>query len=378
MKNRWYAIVAAVALAAAGLVVPSRGAAQSNPARDDRDQSWTRADLERIQRRVEETMRHAQAQLSRQLAELQARHAEIAWAAQEPVLRVQEQLRQRLVETQAQRATALLAAQEASVRARQEVERALAAAQDRNFSVLVTDEGSGWLGVSIQEVTAGRVKELKLPAERGVYVSDVESDSPAAKAGLKAGDVITELNGTRVEGTSQFTRLIRETPAGRTVQLTVWRDGREQTMSAELASPTNRLRTLVGPQARSYSYSFTMPRLEGLLSLARPILGVSIQDVSGQLGKYFGAPDGEGVLITEVNSGSPAEKAGLKAGDVIVKVAGDRVRNSAELRQKLQEKRDQKIVPIGVIRKGAEMTVNVEVEQPKPPVRRSISRRVAI
>jgi len=79
-----------------------------------------------------------------------------------------------------------------------------------------------------------------------------------------------------------------------------------------------------------------------------------------------------------VNSGSPAEKAGLKAGDVIVKVAGERIRNSSELRAKLREKREQKTVAIGVVRKGAEMSFNVEVEQPKPPERRTISRRVTL
>jgi len=96
------------------------------------------------------------------------------------------------------------------------------------FDFAGMDGESGWLGVGVDEVTAERAKELKLPAERGVLVTEVQADSPAAKAGLKVNDVITEFNGQRVEGTAQLRRLIRETPSGRTVQLTIWREGRTQ------------------------------------------------------------------------------------------------------------------------------------------------------
>ena len=71
-----------------------------------------------------------------------------------------------------------------------------------------------------------------------------------------------------------------------------------------------------------------------------PRLGIDAEDLSGELGKYFGAPDGEGVLVREVRSGSPAEKAGLKAGDVIIRVAGERVRTSSDLRANLRAKRE--------------------------------------
>src|SRR3974377_243073 len=89
--------------------------------------------------------------------------------------------------------------------------------------------GGSWLGVETSEVTATQVKEFKLSAERGVLVGKIVPDSPAAKAGLKERDVITELNGQRVEGTAQFRRMIREIPAGRTELLTLFRDGRSKT-----------------------------------------------------------------------------------------------------------------------------------------------------
>src|SRR5258707_2981411 len=90
------------------------------------------------------------------------------------------------------------------------------------------------LRVKTEKVPADSAKELKLPAERGVVVGRVTQDSPAAKAGLKEKDVITEVNGQRVEGASQFRRMIHEIPAGRTAQLTVWRDGRAQTLTVTL------------------------------------------------------------------------------------------------------------------------------------------------
>lgn len=120
-----------------------------------------------------------------------------------------------------------------------------------------------------------------------------------------------------------------------------------------------------------------MARLGPLFAPRTPRLGVDVEDLEGDLGKYFGAPDGEGVLVRGVSSGSPAEKAGMKAGDVIIKVAGERVRTSSDLREGLREKRENKKVDIVVIRKGTEMTLPVEVEPVTPPEGRRIARRVA-
>ncbi len=244
------------------------------------------------------------------------------------------------------------------------------------------DGDRGWLGVTIEEVSAEKAKELKLPAVRGVYLSEVAADSPAAKAGLKSGDVITEFNGQRVEGTAQFGRMLRETPAGRTAQLTIWRDGRAQSVTAEVGSFrehfSQKLR-IMGP--KNFDFHIEMPEFGGnLLGWRTPTIGIDAEDLHGQLGAYFGVPDGEGILVREVRSGTPAEKAGLKAGDVITKMDGVRVRSVSELREKLREKRESKTVGITVIRKGAEVALNVEIEQPKPPAERKrvISHRTSI
>jgi serine protease Do len=242
--------------------------------------------------------------------------------------------------------------------------------QDFEFSF---GEGS-WLGVETGEVTGEKAKELNLPAERGVLLGKILPDSPASKAGLKENDVVTEINGQRVEGTAQFRRMIREIPAGRAVQLTVWHDGRARQLTATLGKAD-------GEHSNSFhaapgAFAFTLPEVSELAQLpeiefdgalqgmnSRQRLGIDAEDLSGQLGNYFGAPDGEGVLVQDVNGGSAAEKAGLKAGDVIVSLNGERLRTVGDLRAKLATRESDKAgsVKLGVIRNKTEMSVTVEL-----------------
>ena len=260
--------------------------------------------------------------------------------------------------------------------------------------VFLGDEGASWLGVESQEVTSDKVKELKLPAERGVLLARIVPDSPAAKAGLKDNDVISEINGQRVEGEAQFRRMIREIPAGRTAQLTVWRDGRAQTIDVTLGKSEDRGNMWFKTAPRAFS--FQLPRVEipevpealdapgmdwggfGVLAGGRPRLGIDAEDLSGQLGAYFGAPDGEGVLVRSVNAGSAAEKAGVKSGDVITSLNGDRIRSLGDLREKLADKREDKTVKLGVLRNKSEMSLTVEMPPPPSKSSRIVSRRTNI
>jgi S1-C subfamily serine protease len=313
-----------------------------------------------------------------------------------------------------------------------EVQRELARAQDEvlRSQQVIADEingededgnvvvelgcDHGWLGVTLAEVTAEKAKELNLPAERGVLVKAVEEDSPAAKAGLKAGDVITAIQGQQIEGTLQFRRLVNEIPPGRSVTLTVWREGRSQTLTAQLASRHGR-RGLEGHGRGDHPFAFhvpipPVPPVEGeffwrgfpggdfhmqmgpdgdFLGPFTPRIGVDAEDVSGQLAAYFGIPDGEGILIRDVRPGSPAEKAGMKAGDVITTLDGAKVKTVSDLRARLREKARAQSEPgnkdkqevlkltVGVLRKGTAMNLNVEVAPVKRPEPRRITRRVA-
>ena len=116
----------------------------------------------------------------------------------------------------------------------------------------------------------------------------------------------------------------------------------------------------------------------GVLAGAHPRLGIDAEDLSGQFGTYFGAPDGEGVLVREVNSGSPAEKAGVKSGDVITTLNGERIRSLGDLREKLAAKREDKTVKLGVLRNKSEMSITVEMPPPPSKTPRTISRRTNI
>ena len=109
-----------------------------------------------------------------------------------------------------------------------------------------------------------------------------------------------------------------------------------------------------------------------LLMGGQPRLGIDVEDLSGQLGTFFGAPDGEGILVREVNPGTPAEKAGVKAGDVITSVNGERVRSTGDLREKLVGKREakDKAVKLGVWRNKSELTLTVELPAPASRAKR--------
>jgi C-terminal processing protease CtpA/Prc len=232
----------------------------------------------------------------------------------------------------------------------------------------------GWLGVGVSEISSSKAKELKLPAERGALLGKVMPDSPAAKAGLKQDDVVTEINGQRIEGTAQFRRMIHEIPAGRTAQLTVWRDGRSQAISVTIGKSDPR-GSMAMSMAMPGSFAFTLPEVRelpdtaelgdvqdfALFRSAQPRLGIDAENLEGDFGNYFGAPDGEGVLVRSVFENTPAAKAGLKAGDVITAVNGDRIRSISELREKLIADKETKSLKLGLLRNKAELSVNVEV-----------------
>jgi serine protease Do len=261
--------------------------------------------------------------------------------------------------------------------------------QEPRVFTTTTDDGSGWLGVEIGEVSAEKAKDLKLAEARGVEVIDVEPDGPAAKAGLKEHDVITRYDGQVVEGTVQFRRLVRETPSGRNISLAISRNGSTQDITVELGDRSSFYEKKMKGKMRdfgnayalaepNFDFHFDTPQVFGEMDGRGPVLGISAEDLSGQLGTYFGAPNGTGILVREVRSGTAAEKAGLKAGDVIVKVNGSPVGSLSELRQQLRDKSDEKTVSLGILRRGSEMNVPVTIEKPKPMESTHMVRRAQL
>jgi predicted metalloprotease with PDZ domain len=235
---------------------------------------------------------------------------------------------------------------------------------------------SAYLGVDISEVTPERVGALKLKEEQGVEVLMVDQDSPAGKAGLKEHDVILTLNGAEVESGAQLRRMIHETPPGRTVTLGISRDGQPQTIKAQLA---DRRKALAWKDRDGGNNSFTVPPIPPIPPIpnfpdieipsvivvhSSPRSGLMVENLTPQLGEFFGAKGGKGVLVRSVEKGSVAAKAGLRAGDVIVRVNSEAVTDVGDFSQALRSRKSGN-ASVGVIREKHEQTISLPVPERK-------------
>ncbi len=268
-------------------------------------------------------------------------------------------------------AAAALATVHVGVRADDEVDA------PRRVEVVRFAGGGAHLGVALEDVRAEDVARLKLAEERGALVKEVVKGSAAEKAGLKDGDVILSYQGERVGSAAQLRRLVRETPPGRHVTIEASRGGAPQRLTASLEGTDDH--ELLGDDSfrfhmpDSFQFNVPVPPVppvppippmghmfgdgdEGRRFLfrdrmleARPgRLGLSYQELSGQLARYFKVEEGA-LLVTEVESEGPAARAGLRAGDVIVKFNGKAVTDGSDLRRTL-----------GEVASGADVTVTVQ------------------
>lgn len=241
------------------------------------------------------------------------------------------------------------------------------------------------LGVMVQDVDG-------TDKTGGVRVDSVDPGSPAEKAGLATGDIVVEYDGERVRSARQFTRLVQETPEGRQVPLAILRDGKRQSLTAapearafawDMHIDGDRIRRDVERGMRGFQMNgpemrFNFDRDFGMLApSSRRRLGVSVDSLSDQLAQYFGASDG-GALVTSVEKDSAADKAGLKAGDVITAINGERVRDAEQVGDKVREVREGELT-IAYLRDKKAGTTKATVEarptagsapaRPRRPVR---------
>jgi serine protease Do len=243
---------------------------------------------------------------------------------------------------------------------------------------VVQKASGGYLGIGGLDISPERAKALNLKEERGVEVSSLAEDGPAAKAGIKDGDVVLEFNGQPVQGTAQFQRLVRETPVGRQVKITVWRGGAAQTLTATVGE--NRQTTMIAPGDGSWNFSMpeipAMPNIEiphFNMSSQNPMLGIVGESLGqeDQLADFFGVQ--EGVLVRSVKKGSAAEKAGIKAGDVITKVDDSKVASSSEITRVLRGLKSKKTFGVTVMRNKKEMPLTVTLESTGSTVRAALT-----
>jgi S1-C subfamily serine protease len=253
--------------------------------------------------------------------------------------------------------------------------------------------GGGRIGLTVSDVTPSDGK-----VSTGVMVEEVEAEGPAAKAGLKKGDVVVEFDGERVRSVRQFTRLVSETPSGRQVAASVLRDG--QRVSVTVATretgatrifsdsnwpafeglqnysvivppiPARPARPVAPPAARAPRATVPTPRApmwESFGLLRGNQLGVSVSGLSDQLAEYFGTKTG--MLVNDVTDDSAAAKAGIKAGDVIVSVNGSPVETAGDIGRHMQKLQSGDEFTVEVMRDKKPVTLKGKVET--PPARRA-------
>ena len=236
-----------------------------------------------------------------------------------------------------------------------------------------SSSGSGsYLGVDISEVTSERVAALKLKEERGVEITMVDRDAPAGKAGLKVNDVILDFNGNRVDGEEQLRRMLRETPAGRKITLGISRDGQPMQIEATLAaregvmvskSSPRRYRVEVPDVVIPPMPDIQIPQFEVMVRSYSRSTGMMVDNLTPQLGEFFGVKSGQGVLVRSVEKGSAAEAAGLKAGDVIVKVDNEAIDDRNDWNRVMRKKGGK--ISFGIVRDKRDQTLTVTLPEVK-------------
>lgn len=231
---------------------------------------------------------------------------------------------------------------------------------------------SSYLGVDITDVTTERLSALKLKEEKGVEVTMVDQDAPAGKAGIKEHDVILTMNGTTVESGAQLRRMIHETPAGRVITLGLSRDGQPVTVKVQLADKHKEF-SMIGPKSKDFH--FDVPKMPVMPDIDIPSInmvvvtqsarsGLTVENITPQLGEFFGVKNGNGVLIRSVEKGSRAEKAGFHAGDVIVKVNDHPVHDTSDFTHEVRS-RSGSSVNVGVVRDKKEQNLNLPLPDRK-------------
>ncbi len=221
----------------------------------------------------------------------------------------------------------------------------------------------GFLGVELGEVNSAVVQRLKLRGERGALIEGVTSGSSAAQAGLQKDDVIVKWDGESIESARELSRHIRETPAGRAVRLGVLRGGREIEVNAKMGERSSIVNTVRVPRPTPVARVRVRPAEIAAVRVRDGVrLGAQLQTMTTQLAEYFGLSKRTGALVVFVFADSPASKAGLKAGDVILSIAGETVENPMDLRRILTTKSEGS-VEVRVLRDKQEQTLTVHVEK---------------
>jgi S1-C subfamily serine protease len=231
-----------------------------------------------------------------------------------------------------------------------------------------------WIGVMVQNVTEELAKKHKLNTASGAYVTEVVDASPADSAGFQEGDVILEFNGKKIADAQALVKAVVAAEIGKAVPVLIVRDGEHKTLTVVPSAGAKQLRVT----ARAFAVPGgsgtiripslpavpAVPSLSGLFQCSEGgCCGMTLRALNEQLGNYFGAPNGKGVLVEEVKSESKAAAAGFKAGDVIVKAGKKTVTKVADFRAAFGAYDEGEKIPVEVLRKGQSTVLTLEVAE---------------
>jgi serine protease Do len=195
----------------------------------------------------------------------------------------------------------------------------------KEVSSQLKDKGQvtrGWLGVAIQEVTPELAKSFGLKENKGALVAQVNPGSPAEKAGIQQGDIIIEFDGKAVSESKDLPRIVASTPVGKIITVKLSREGKIIDRSLKVAEMKEH-----GEIAGS--------------SPAHKSLGIAVQDLTPEIAQRLGLKKADGVVVTQVEPGSPAAEAGLQSGDVVREVNRKPIKNAEDLLRKIEQAKGQ-------------------------------------
>jgi serine protease Do len=232
------------------------------------------------------------------------------------------------------------------------------AAQEEEKQVVVRSASGkqGYLGVQITDLTKEKGKELKAKATEGAVVVAVTEESPAEKAGIAENDVIIEFNGRAIYDSEDLTKAVRRVSPGTSVTVVVERKGQRKSLKATVG------------KAKSTTFNIAIPPIPDpgrfrFFYGRHSEYGLSLMELNSQLRKYFGAPEGKGVLIEKVQEGSAGEKAGFVAGDVILRIGSEPIEELEDIRDGLEDFKEGEKADVEVLRKGTQMTIALPIEE---------------
>lgn len=223
---------------------------------------------------------------------------------------------------------------------------------------------TAWLGIYTQTVDRDLQEAFDLQSDYGVVVKYVVDDSPADEAGLRQGDIVLKIDGDKTDDADRLIDIVGSKNPGDKIEMTIIRNGKEKTLSATLTDREERdNEPMIGSYGHNAPRIFSKSWTNRKSYMSSTYIGMELQTMGKQLSEYFGISDGTGILISEVYDDSPAKKAGLEAGDVVLKADGTDIEEVSDLQKIVADKNDGDQLVLTILRDKKEKDVEVTIEE---------------